>query len=175
MSQLNCSVAWNLLWKSANATSQAHFAPRRASLPGDHQHRLRNGSETHKAVMSLFWNLWQGNSLILPTWSLSLLSLACVHVKLLQSSPTLCKPTDCSPPDSSVHGILQARILEWVPISFSKGSSQSRDQNCLLYLLHWQACSLPLAPLGSPFLSLASINLGNDLCSPGKQVHLNST
>ena len=43
------------------------------------------------------------------------------------------------------------------------------------YFLHWQACSLPLAPLGSPFLSLASINLGNDLCSPGRQVHLNST
>jgi len=35
---------------------------------------------------------------------------------------------DCSPPGSSVHGILQARILEWVAISFSRGSSQPRDQ-----------------------------------------------
>ena len=42
--------------------------------------------------------------------------------------PTLCDPTDCSPPGSSVHGILQARILEWVVISFSRGSSQPRDQ-----------------------------------------------
>ena len=40
----------------------------------------------------------------------------------------LCDPVDCSPPDSSVHGILQARILEWVAISFSRGSSQPRDR-----------------------------------------------
>ena len=39
-----------------------------------------------------------------------------------------CDPMDCSPPDSSVHGILQARTLEWVAISFSRGSSQPRDQ-----------------------------------------------
>ena len=36
-------------------------------------------------------------------------------------------PTDCSPPDSSVHGILQERILEWVDIPFSRGSAQLRD------------------------------------------------
>ena len=38
----------------------------------------------------------------------------CVHAKLLQSCPTLCDPMNCSPPGSSVHGMLQARILEWV-------------------------------------------------------------
>ena len=63
----------------------------------------------------------------------------------------LCDPMDCSPPSSSAHRILQARILEWVAISFSKGSSQSRDQNCLSHLLHWQADSLPLASPGIPF------------------------
>ena len=41
---------------------------------------------------------------------------------------TLCHPTDCSPPGSSVHRILQARILEWVVVPFSRGSSRSRDQ-----------------------------------------------
>ena len=45
-----------------------------------------------------------------------------------QSCPTLCEPMNYSPRDSSVHGILQARILEWVAIFFSKGSSQPRDQ-----------------------------------------------
>ncbi|XDA86127.1 hypothetical protein R6Z07F_015879 [Ovis aries] len=45
-----------------------------------------------------------------------------------QSCPTLCNPTDCSPAGSSVHGILQARILEWVAISSSKGSPRPRDQ-----------------------------------------------
>ena len=38
-----------------------------------------------------------------------------------------CNPMDCSPPGSSVHGIFQARILKWVAISFSRGSSQPRD------------------------------------------------
>ena len=43
--------------------------------------------------------------------------------EVAQSCLTLCDPVDCSPPGSSVHGILQARILEWVVISFSRGSS----------------------------------------------------
>ena len=45
-----------------------------------------------------------------------------------QSCLTLCDPKDCSPPGSSIHGIFQTRILEWVAISFSRGSSQPRDQ-----------------------------------------------
>ena len=52
-------------------------------------------------------------------------SVTKVKVKALatQSCPTLCNPMDCNPPGSSVHGILQARILAWVVISFSRGSS----------------------------------------------------
>ena len=45
------------------------------------------------------------------------------YAKLLQSCLTLCDPMDCSPQGSSLHGILQARILEWVAIPFSKGNS----------------------------------------------------
>ena len=48
--------------------------------------------------------------------------------EIAQSCPSLCDPMDCSPPGSSVHWILQARILEWVAISFSRGSSQLRDR-----------------------------------------------
>ena len=48
--------------------------------------------------------------------------------KTLQSCPTLCDPMDCILPGASVHGVLQARILEWVTTSFSRGSSQPRDQ-----------------------------------------------
>ena len=44
-----------------------------------------------------------------------------------QSCPTLCDPMDCSPPGSSVHEIFQARILEWIAILFSRGSSQPKD------------------------------------------------
>ena len=52
----------------------------------------------------------------------------------VQSCLTLYGPLDCSLPDSSVHGILQARILEWVAISFSRGSSWPRDWTCILCL-----------------------------------------
>ena len=48
--------------------------------------------------------------------------------EVTQSCPTLCDPMDCSPPGSLVHGIFQAWILEWVAISFSRGSSQPRDR-----------------------------------------------
>ena len=51
-----------------------------------------------------------------------------VKVLVTQSCPTLCDPMDYSPPSSSVHGILQARILEWVVIPFSRGSFGPRDQ-----------------------------------------------
>ena len=49
-------------------------------------------------------------------------------VLVSQSFPTLCNPMDCSPPGSYVHGILQATILEWVAILFSRGSSQPGDR-----------------------------------------------
>ena len=52
----------------------------------------------------------------------------CVHAQLLQSCPTLWDPRDCSLPGSSVCGILQARIQEWVVSSSSRGSSWPRDQ-----------------------------------------------
>ena len=52
-----------------------------------------------------------------------------IHVHMhTQPSPTLCDPMDCSSPGSSVYGIFQARILEWVAISSPKGSFQPRDQ-----------------------------------------------
>ena len=68
--------------------------------------------------------------------------------KSLQSCLTLCDPMDCSPPGSSVHGILRTRILEWwVASSLLQGIFPTQgSKTCFLYLLHWQAGSLPLAP-----------------------------
>ena len=60
-----------------------------------------------------------------------------------QLSPTLCISMDCSPSGSSVHGIFQARILEWSAIS-------CRSKPRLLRLLHWQTDSLPLGPPWKP-------------------------
>ena len=50
------------------------------------------------------------------------------EIEVTQSCPTLCDPMDHNLPGSSIHGILQARILEWVAISFSRGSSPPRDR-----------------------------------------------
>ena len=61
-----------------------------------------------------------------------------------QSCPALCHPTDCSPPGSSAHGILQARVLERVAIAFSRGSSRPRNQT-------WVSCIV-----GRFFTSLAT-------------------
>ena len=70
-------------------------------------------------------------------------SYAVCYAKALQLYPTLCDPMDCNPPDSSVHWILQARILEWVAKSSFRGYSWPRDPtwvsvsctgNCILHL-----------------------------------------
>ena len=62
---------------------------------------------------------------LIPVFSKS--SWFAVVKSLVRLCPTLCHPVDCSPPGSSVYGILQARILEWVAISFSRGSSWPKD------------------------------------------------
>ena len=64
------------------------------------------------------------------------LCVQCEVAVVVQSlSPTLCDPMDYSPPTSSVHVIFQARILEWVAFSSSKGSSQPSNRTCVPCLL----------------------------------------
>ena len=91
-------------------------------------------------------------------------------VFVTQSCLTLCNAMDCISPGSSVHGILQARIMEWVAIPFSRGSSQPRDQTSISCLLHRQSGSLPPAPHGRPkdlrakTVKLSKENIGINLC-----------
>ena len=78
----------------------------------------------------LSWNNVKDTDLIKEATYLYLTirKLKCeVEVLVAQSCPTLCNHMDCSPPGFSVHGTLQARILEWVAIPFSRGSSWPRD------------------------------------------------
>ena len=58
----------------------------------------------------------------------TILQINYVLVLISQLCPAICDPMDCSLPGSSIHGILQARILEWIVISFSRGSSWPRDR-----------------------------------------------
>ena len=84
------------------------------------------------------WNLKKGELLQskVPQWL--------PWAKALQLCPILWDPVERSPPGSSVYGIFQTRILEWVAIPFSRVSSQPRDQTRISYVLHWQAGSLLL-------------------------------
>ena len=77
-----------------------------------------------------------------------------------KSCPTFCDPMDCSPPGSSLHGISQARLLEWVAISFCRGSSRPRDQPMSSALAGGY---LPLSHLGSPEAGYLMLLLGEHI------------
>ena len=83
-----------------------------------------------------FWlGTWSNTA---PVWALSVLQTKCCVLSRFSCVQILCDPIDCSPPGSSGHGILQARLLEWVAISTPRGSSRPRDQTrVLLSLLPW--------------------------------------
>ena len=82
------------------------------------QHRVFSFGATYQ--------LWSSQSTI-ERVALEQHSVCMCAQSVTQSYPTLGDPMDCSPPGSSVHGIFQARILEWAAISFSNRSSQPRD------------------------------------------------
>ena len=68
--------------------------------------------------------------------------------EVAQSCLTVCDPMDCSLQGSSVHGIFQARVLEWVAISFSRGSSRLRDQTQVSHIAgRWFAVWAPEKPI----------------------------
>ena len=89
---------------------------------------------------------------MLVKWTLSnnYSTLVCVHAKLLQLSPTLCHPVDCSLPSSPVHGIFQARILEWIAMPSCRiFSIQELNPQllCLLILADGFCTTSPTVPL----------------------------
>ena len=98
-----------------------------------------------------------GVSGIKDTQDISTIFVVCA--KSLQSCPTLCNPMDYSLPGCSVHGILQARILERAAMPFSRGIFPTQGSN--LHLQHWQVSSLPLAPPRKPILSLNFLPIYN--------------
>ena len=127
--------------------------------------------------LCLCWAPRDGVLIILgAAWLLSEsfpVSLELVCALLLQSYLILCNPMDCSPPGSSVRGILQARILECVATPSSRGPSRPGDGTHIPGLLHWQVGSLPLAPPGSAVTSLLYIwNVVDELrfrCSESRE------
>ena len=158
------------------------FCPPPASPPSAFKHA--QSSNILKWSLLPMPVLWEGCPMLTtPVFS-------CVHAESLQSCPTLCDPTDCSLPGSSVHRILQARMLAWVAISSSRGSSRPRDQTHIsvspalaggFFTTHatWKALSpllisessepggwSPMLPGMTAFLGAPCRNLGAALAAP---------
>ena len=93
--------------------------------PWNHETQSWYMMRAHLCPLSLWFGLKKGFQVVL---------LLSEWVKVTQSFPILCDPIDYSPPGSSVHGILQARILQWVAICFSRGSSWHRDWTQVSYI-----------------------------------------
>ena len=95
----------------------------------------------------LDWRMWWGRQ-----WGeLKATDFPHMHSKLLiQSCPTLCDSMDCSPPGSSVHGILQARVLEWVPFPPTGALPHPGIESVSPVALAFQVDSLSLSHWGSP-------------------------
>ena len=113
----------------------------------------KSGSEvTHYWLPSIsFLKRWPFSVTHMSCWAFGVLCVCvcvcvcvcelcvCVWAEFLSCVP-LCHPVDCSPPGSSVHGLSQAKILKWVAISFSRGSSRPRDQthiSCISFIGRW--------------------------------------
>ena len=140
-------IPWRRAWQPTPVSLPGEFHGQR-SLAG-YSPWGRNESDTTEALMHpcffllytmIYWengNIWytqvnwmnSGASI----WSLVQNFIVCCCCLLAKLCLILCNPMDCSPPDSSVHGILQARRLEWAAISFSKCSSWLRDRT-------WVSC-----------------------------------
>ena len=86
----------------------------------------------HFSSFKLAWKPWRKNFLLIN-------SVFYNSKVVAQSCPTLCNPMDCRLPGSSVHGISQARVLEWVAISFSRGSSWPRYSTIVSCKITWEA------------------------------------
>ena len=114
---------------------------------------MNTGGGSHSLLQGIFPT--EGSNLGIPYCKQILYHLShqgspilsmCVLCSVTLVFPTLCHLMDCSPPGSSVHKILQARILEWVAMPFSRGSSRPRNWNHGSCISAWRADFLPTEP-----------------------------
>ena len=112
-------------------------------------------SKSRNYLLKFYMKIWNGKyneDQKWPTLPACEYRYAWVH-KLLQLCRTFCSSMECSALGSSVHGTLQARILEWVSMPSFRASSLFRDWNHISYIyLKWLVGSLPLASLGKPYM-----------------------
>ena len=137
LSCMGCVWLFVTLWTVPHQTSlsmgfsrQEYWSGSLCPSPGELPTQGLNLGPPQCRQILYHWATWE-----VPFWYES-------EGEVAQSCLTLCNPMDCSLPGSSVHGIFQTRILEWVAISFFRRSSQPRDQtqvSCIAgrFLYHW--------------------------------------
>ena len=166
-----CSLQW--LYMNLQRINIAHTGTRLETSTNSSDSRdgvwlrARHFISLNYSLLNVFAGLLQGGKLLWPNTSLpttmpgTYINNQSLHTFLLcacsvtQSCPTLRDPMDCRPPGFFVHGISQARTLEWVTISFSGGSSWLRNLtgiSCLgrWILYHWATWKAWAKPLNSP-------------------------
>ena len=120
-------IPWPSFTITSGSTEPTEKSPNLSLGPwvfhGNHSPLLPSIPAIHRPMLHV-------DHLSRPSWLVK--DVPCC-AKLLQSCLTLCDPMDCSQPDSSVHGILQARILEFAAMPSSRGSFQPRDWTCVSY------------------------------------------
>ena len=123
-------------WEAHSPVKEEDEAPEQMSnwtsvwtlmCPGRITHKKMDAVQKPQGVLAGF-SFLPNLSLSNPTGKTVCDAVVLCCAKSLQLYLTLCDPMDCSPPGSSVHGILQARILEWVAMPSSRGSSWLRNQ-----------------------------------------------
>ena len=118
--------AWQNIWKIQKTPSDIRVT--HIATPQDNLLDLQNLKI--KVQVKLAPETWREDRVVVECVCVCVCVCVCARASA-QSCLTLCEPVDRSPPDLSAHGISQERILEWVAISFSRGSSRPRDQTCI--------------------------------------------
>ena len=118
---------WEIDGETVETVSDFIFWGSKITADGDFSHEIKRRLLLGRKVMTNLDSIFKSRDITLPikihlvkTMVFPVVVCGC---EVAQSCPTRCDPVDCSLPGFSVHGILQARILEWVTISFSRGSS----------------------------------------------------
>ena len=128
-------TSWEIDGETVETVSDFIFGGSKITADGDCSHEIKRRLVLGRKVMTNLDSIFKSRDITLPTkvrlvkamvfpvvtygcesWTVKKVS------EVIQSCPTLCNPVDCSPPGSSVHGILQARTLEWVAMLSSRGS-----------------------------------------------------